>query len=171
MRRLMSTGESVRLGCRRRRGGNTRSVIRVSMGSIPDSASRARGGGGGRGGGGRGAGGRAGDIPGDLTSVYSGGLVGPRGTSAGPGRLSPWVGFASWRGEHMDPWFGVHTSPGICWVEVDKAASPAAAGPSGAGAAAAAAAAGKTSLPEPVSLKEPRAGDAMRGAPSISSPF
>lgn len=129
-------------------------------------------GGGGRGGGGRGAGGRAGGIPGDLTSVYSVGLVGPRGTSAGPGQLSPWVGFASWRGEHMDPWFGVHTSPGICWVVVDRAASPGAAGPSGAGAAAAAAAAaGKASLEEQVSLKEPRAGDAMRRAPSITSPF
>ena len=54
------------------------------------------------------------------------------------------------------------------------AVSPAAAGSSGTGAAAAAAAAaaaGKTLPQERVILKETQAGDTMRKAPSISSPF
>ena len=49
------------------------------------------------------------------------------------------------------------------------AVSPAAAGSSGTGAAAAAA--GKTLPQERVILKETQAGDTMRKAPSISSPF
>lgn len=44
----------------------------------------------------------------------------------------------------------------------DRAVSPGAAGPSGAAAVAAVAAAGKTLLQEQVSLKESRAGGAMR---------
>ena len=53
------------------------------------------------------------------------------------------------------------------------AVSPAAAGSSGTGAAAAAAAAaaGKTLPQDRVILKETQAGDTMRKAPSISSPF
>lgn len=45
-----------------------------------------------------------------LTSVYSWGFAGPRGMSAGQGQRCSWVDTASWSGEHMDPWFGVHMS-------------------------------------------------------------